>query len=249
MSSVEELSIKGLGQQLQTVFSVNAFECTTEDRVHLAVRKAKQEGETTVKYPILAYSISNFGPVTWQNPTNAALRPFTTSTGSDFVKSLRLYPTTFTFDITYLDDSRTRLIRFLSAWERASAEGKLNFRLLIDGMPVDIQVKPDPNLSVPKRDVMIESTSQYEFTGQMAMTTYLSGEFKENLKQIARIKETTIGFIAVVDTDIPVQIRGAPGPIPSPEEIERSLFDYDEKLRSDNLLYEIVITPQGVTVK
>ena len=242
MSSIEELSISSLGQRLQRVFKLDSppLECSTEDRILLAQKRSIQAGKD-LNYPILAYSLSEMAPEDYAAQTPRAFSSLQLSTNQDFASRMRLYPHAFSFDVSYLDNSRTRLLMFLSAWGRAAAEGNLNFRLLIQGNPIDVQVKPDKSISVPKRDVNIDSTSQYEFQGRLVMSTYLSGPFETSILKIARIKETTIGFVDATFPVSPNVLRGTQGRIPTIEQIEASITDYDQSYRDRNLMFEIVL--------
>ncbi len=244
MSSVEEITISSLSQRLQKVFDLPSapLECSTDDRVHLAQRRSEEAGKS-IAYPVLAYSLDSWEPQQWHNPTVSAFAALRThGEGPDFHNAIRLFPVQLSFDVTYLDDDYVRVVRFLSRWTVVAASGLLNFRLRVDGFPIDIQVRLESSLSVPKKDIGPQTSSQYEFTGRMVVSSCVSGPFDSELLKLVRVKETTIGFLA---SDV-APLRGEPGLVKSPEQLEASLAEYSQEDRDSNLMFELLLDRTGV---
>lgn len=207
MNSIEELSIIALGQRLFKVFELlnQPIECPTNDRLWLAQRQAQLKGDHA-KLPILAYSLSSVGPAPMMpNPTPWMSRPMATTEQDDTLGSLRVLPVQLIFGVTYLDTDRVRLLRFMSNWMLAAATGKLNFRLRVDGIPVDIQVKPEESLSSPQKDITLDAPNLYEVSGNLAMTTFISGEFDSAIVKVRKITDYAVaaGVPAAMPDDLP----------------------------------------------
>lgn len=207
MNSLEEMSISGLGQRMFGVFGLThqPIECPTNDRLWMADRQARAQGKKA-ELPILAYSLSNIGPpATGANATAWMSRGIRTTAVDDVIGSMRVLPVEMTFGVTYLDTDRVRLMRFMAAWLLARAQGTLNFRLRADGIPIDVQVKPEDSLSAPQKDISVDNPNLYEFTGNIVMSTYVSGDFKVAIKRLTRVSEiaTTLQNPAAMPDTLP----------------------------------------------
>lgn len=207
MNSIEELSISALGQRMFDVFKLphQPIECPTNDRLWMAQRQAQEKGQK-VQLPILAYSLMSVGPSETQaNPSAWMHRGMATSIQDDTVGSIRVLPVQLTFGVTYLDTDRVRLLRFMSRWLLARAQGTLNFRLRIDGIPIDVQVKPEESLSAPQKDITLDSPNLYEMSGNVTMNTYVSGEFEQAIKRLTRVADivTAINAPPVLPDELP----------------------------------------------
>ena len=200
MNSIEEMSVVAVGQRLRDVFNLptTPIECPANDRVHTYHKLAGRKGDE-VTYPIVAYSVTTLSEGDTASPTAMLYQGVKTTLRTDTIGSLSCIPCKMSVDVTYLDTDRTRVLAFMSKWFRAGAAGLLNFRLRVDGVPIDIQLTPDPNLSAPQRDMSLDVVANvYELTGTLGMRTYLSGPFAEAIKQVTRLKE--IGVNAILPT-------------------------------------------------
>lgn len=244
MNSIEEMSIVGLGQRLFKHFELPylPIECPTNDRLHLAANLAAKKGEKP-QFPILAYSLANIGPSeTGANPTAWQHAAMQTQKRQDTIGSMQVIPVTLQFGVTYLDNDRVRLLRFMAKWMQARASGALNFRLRVDSIPVDIQAKPEDSLAAPQKDIMTESINQYELSGTISMNTWISGEFADCIKQITRIKEMTTSMAAP-----PIMPADVPTASATPEQAlarEESIANFGEDVNR-NLIFSVKTTMPG----
>lgn len=236
MNSIEELSIAGLGQRLFKIFSLpdQPIECPTGDLLHLVQKVRSNKGEG-MKLPVVGYSLSTISESEYANPTAAMFRGVNTAAKEETIGCLRALPVKLTFDLRYVDNDRIRVLRFLAKWMEAGARGLLNFRLRVDGAPIDIQVKPDGSLTVPLKESTPDASNVYDFAGTLTMNTYVTGPFDESLTVITRLKTTTIAFdVGTTDTQDILSVV----PRPSLEEIETNFAAFDD-VAAENLLFVV----------
>lgn len=197
MDSLESMSLAALGLRLKEVFCVGTqpVEYAANDRLHLYQMLSRRKSNG-LSYPILAYALSSISESDTASPSVAMIQSRRTVVRGDTVGSLYALPVTLSIDVTYLDTDRSRLLLFMSRWLLAQAKGSLNFTLKYDGIPVDVQVKPDTTLTAPQREMAIDVVNQYEFSGQLTMRTYVTGPFETAVKDVPLIRYIDIGLAA-----------------------------------------------------
>lgn len=190
MNSIELLMLDGITKRLKHVFNLkqDPIDLPITDYKHYLNALAKEQGKD-VSYPMVFFSLNNIAFSEHVSPLQAELLGQYTaiSRSGDTIANISLIPTTFTFDLTVLDNSHVSIMSFLSKWLRYSLSGALSFDVNFDGLKVSMQVILERNASVPKKEINVDEANHFEFTTTFTVNGYLSGDYDEEKVNIARL--------------------------------------------------------------
>ena len=190
MNSIELLMLDGIAKRLKRVFQLkqDPIDLPITDYKHYLNALAKEQGKD-VSYPMVFFSLNNIAFSEHAAPLQAELLGQYTamSRSGDTIANISLIPTTFTFDLTVLDNSHVSMMSFLSKWMRYSLSGALSFDVNFDGLKVSMQVIMERSASVPKKEINVDEANHFEFTTTFTVNGYLSGDYDEEKVNIARL--------------------------------------------------------------
>ena len=240
MNSIEEMTLIGVGQRLLKAFDLPSqpVEMPTNDRVHLWQQMAQKEGRK-LEYPLMAYSLTGVQPSDTASVSAVLFRPIATMVRDDTIGALSVVPVIFTIGVTYIDNDRVRLLRTMAAWMFARGRGTLNMRLRVDGIPIDIQVTPDADLSAPQKDMTLDSPGQYELEGTLTVRGWMSGDFGESIVRITRVSELTTSISSSDLDKLPPDLTGKEQATPSPQVVEEAIANFNQDDVQAHLLYSV----------
>lgn len=240
MNSIEEMTLVAVGQRLRRVFELETqpIEMPTTDRIQLAYRRNQLFGQE-LAYPIVAYSLDDVGPGDTASPTSMLFRGLPTTVQGDTIGQLKVIPVMVNIGVTFLDNDRVRVLRTMSRWMFARGQGALNFRLRVDGVPVDIQVTPADTLTAPRKDINADVANQYELEGTLSVRTYLSGEFDKNIVRVTRLAQIVTEFNAPSAENMPADMTGRVTSAPPVDVNDTEVVNFSEEDERRNLLFSI----------
>ena len=190
MNSIELLMLDGIAKRLKHVFKLkqDPIDLPITDYKHYLNAFAKEQGKE-VGYPMVFFSLNSIAFSDHASPLQAELLGQYTamSRSGDTITNISLIPTTFTFDLTVLDNSHVSMMSFLSKWLRYSLSGAMSFDVNFDGLKVSMQVIMERSASVPKKEINVDEANHFEFTTTFTVNGYLSGDYDEEKVNIARL--------------------------------------------------------------
>lgn len=176
---IESYIIKGVEDRVTKYFGVakTVFVSSSDRMSRLQVISQNKD----LKFPIAFITMTNGEIDATYNPRSLRRQGVYTDYTDDNTRLGKLYivPCLMSFNIVLLTDSFENSLRFFKLWMLASTSGSLNFDISYDNIQVQISVGLAPSISIPTREVSMETPNFFEFEGVLNVHGYVSPDFIE----------------------------------------------------------------------
>ncbi len=199
-----EMVVRGVLKNLGQVFNlppdaVNFY--TSSNRMQLALRLEEllKTPNKTITWPkmfahVTTVQLAEIGTDTAYVPKQLARHGINVSvddSGSKVV-NVKIVPTTFAMEITFMTDDFFRAFKFATSWVRHSIANDVNFSVTYGGENIDIPVRLDPSVTTPDRDEAVNHPNTYEYTANLSVWGYSNDE---NARELPILDDLVTGVI------------------------------------------------------
>lgn len=187
---LENYVIKGVEDRITKYFGVSqtAF-VSAADRLSRLKVLAQQKD---IKFPI-AFLVFTDGSVDQTYNARSMRRQGIHTEFNESKTSIgKMYavPTMMNFSVVLVTDAFENSLRFFKLWMLASTAGSLNFDISYDNIQVNIVVGLAPNLTIPSRDISLETSAFFEMEGTLNVHGYVSPDFIEQTPVLRTVATT-----------------------------------------------------------
>lgn len=190
---IEELIVKGLEDSVARYFGVEKTYFVSTSDSNERMRILAQNKDTSLMFPAIFISLTNGTVGDFYNARSMRRNgSYAGNVDEETINKSHIVPVTMSFDVVMSTDSFKSILQFFRMWFLAATAGPLNFNVDYDGLAVLIRAMAAPDLTVPKRDVSLESPSYFEMVGQVAVQGYVS---PDSLSQVPRVTTVTSNIV------------------------------------------------------
>jgi hypothetical protein len=185
-SDISSYTEQGLASKFQMVFGFPLLYVDTANRKENLAKRRSEES-----YPFCFASIDSFSVNRASYNAKSLLRQGLKSQSTDDRVNnytLNLIPMKTVYSLSLLFQSREEVTSFAKQWLRASIAKSLNFSLTYGVSDIDIHCSLAENLSMPKPEIGIAETREFELITQVEVDGYSNSELKK--EQAATSLET-----------------------------------------------------------
>ena len=111
-------------------------------------------------------------------------------------------PVNMSIEVTFMTDNFFDMISFANRWVYCAVTKSLNMDVVFDGTNFSIQVEADSTLTVPEKDMQIETVNAYEFVTNLIVHGYISQDAPiEEFPQLVPLRDIVITpyFVSTAD--------------------------------------------------
>jgi hypothetical protein len=166
----------GLSQKFKMIFGFPLLFVESPNRKEVAA-KSRQEQQ----YPFGFASVSTIAVNrSSYNAKSLLRRGLKSQSNTDYTNtySLNLIPTKTVYSVACLFQSRQEVQRFANQWLIASIAKSLNFSITYAVADIDIHCMLTDSLSMPKPDIGIADTREFELTAEIEVDGYANTDLK-----------------------------------------------------------------------
>lgn len=191
LNPIEDFINTGLAERFYGVFGVPLLFYNGPDVKAAWKEKMKRDGVKDA-YPFARAKYSGFALNETSYKANTLARRGLHGQASHdhtLTYKLSIIPVSTTFEIElYVQDMRS--LRILSKrWLFAATKGMLKFTVNYGIGPLDIDVKPDKQLSVPMREGGVSEVKEYVMTSNLVVNGYMSDDAGDGLTHSQAVSE------------------------------------------------------------
>ena len=176
LNPIEDFINTGLKERFFKVFSVPLLFYNGPD-VKSAIRKKLKDPEKANIYPFARARLSGVALNEMSYKPNTLLRRGLhggASHDNTLTYKLSMIPVIFTYEVDIYTQDLPSLKHLSKLWLLSATRNNLKFTVSYGIGPIDIDVKPDRQLSIPPREGGVTEVKEYVMTSNLAVHGYMS---------------------------------------------------------------------------
>lgn len=183
---LEKMILGGVQRKVKSNFALaqDPVLISTNDRWRLADRfKDQRDNKESIKLPQAFLRLTSLKLDTDSYNPAVLLRHglyAPAKAGDDVVRKYHVIPAIYSFEFIHISEDFYDMLGFSKRYILATRNRSgLNFNLSFDGIPIDIQVNVDDEVSVPEKDNQLDVPNVYELTANFYVRGYCGFDVEE----------------------------------------------------------------------